>query len=54
MSVFADFVSVARQVFKSELESKNIGAGAMLFAANDLTDIIEPPPFNPEVTLQNI
>lgn len=48
---YGDFVVVARNLFRVELEEKNIGAGAMLFAAGDITNILEPPAFNPELSI---
>ncbi|OWF52879.1 syntaxin-binding protein 4-like [Mizuhopecten yessoensis] len=48
---YGDFVAVARNLFRVELGERDIGAGAMLFAARDLTDIIEPPAFNPELSI---
>ncbi|XP_060065861.1 syntaxin-binding protein 4-like [Ylistrum balloti] len=48
---YGDFVAVARKVFQVELEEKSIGTGAMLFASCDLTNILEPPAFNPELSV---
>ncbi|XP_033742470.1 LOW QUALITY PROTEIN: syntaxin-binding protein 4-like [Pecten maximus] len=48
---YGDFVVVARNLFRAELEEKNIGAGVMLFAASDITNILEPPAFNPELSI---
>lgn len=48
-SFFSDFVAVAKEVFRHELEERNITTGAMLFAASDLTDLVEPPPFKHQV-----
>ncbi|CAC5394221.1 unnamed protein product [Mytilus coruscus] len=42
------FVVIAKEVFRHELEERNITTGAMLFAASDLTDLVDPPPFRPE------
>ncbi|XP_022323200.2 syntaxin-binding protein 4-like [Crassostrea virginica] len=42
---YGDFVAVVRDVFKEELERKKIDPRAMLFAANDITNFVEPPPF---------
>ena len=47
--LLSDFVSVAREVFQLELEERSIELGAMLFAASDITDRIEPPPYRHEV-----
>ena len=44
-----DFVAVVRDVFKEELERKKIDPRAMLFAANDITNFVEPPPFRHSV-----
>lgn len=38
-----------REVFKCELAEKNIGTSTMMFAANDITDLVEPPEFRAEV-----
>ncbi|XP_048774372.1 syntaxin-binding protein 4-like isoform X2 [Ostrea edulis] len=42
---YGDFVAVVRDVFKEELQKKKIDPRAMLFAANDIKDFVEPPPF---------
>ncbi|KAL4229927.1 Domain present in PSD-95 [Mactra antiquata] len=38
---YGDFVEVVRDVFKLELEQKNIGTNSMMFAANDITDLVD-------------
>ena len=48
-----DFVAVVRDVFKEELERKKIDPRAMLFAANDITNFVEPPPFRHSVNTSN-
>ncbi|KAL5012444.1 hypothetical protein ScPMuIL_010995 [Solemya velum] len=45
MVVYGDFVSAAREIFRVDLEQRNISTGAMYYAANDLKHILEPPPF---------
>ncbi|XP_076071407.1 syntaxin-binding protein 4-like [Mytilus galloprovincialis] len=47
---YGDFVVIAKEVFRHELEERNITTGAMLFAASDLTDLVDPPPFRPEMS----
>ncbi|XP_064609377.1 syntaxin-binding protein 4-like [Liolophura sinensis] len=47
---YGDFVREAREIFRLQLDEKNIGPGAMLFAAQDLTSLLEPPPFKPELS----
>lgn len=47
---YGDFVAVAKDVFHHELEERNITTGAMLFAASDLTDFVDPPPFRPQMS----
>lgn len=46
---YGDFVEVVREVFKLELEEKNIGTSTMVFAANDITDLVDPPAFRTEM-----
>ena len=47
---YGDFVALAKEVFHHELEERNITTGAMLFAASDLTDLLDPPPFRPQMS----
>lgn len=47
---YGDFVAVVRDVFKEELQRKKIDPRAMLFAANDITDFVEPPSFKHSVS----
>ncbi|KAK3610655.1 hypothetical protein CHS0354_028035 [Potamilus streckersoni] len=44
--VYGDFVNAARDVFRLELEEKNIGASALFFA-----DVADPPAYKSEVLL---
>lgn len=44
---------VVRDVFKEELQRKKIDPRAMLFAANDITDFVEPPSFKHSVKILN-
>lgn len=53
-SFTSDFVAVVRDVFKEELQRKKIDPRAMLFAANDITDFVEPPSFKHSVKILNI
>ncbi|XP_060582937.1 syntaxin-binding protein 4-like [Ruditapes philippinarum] len=46
---YGEFVEVVREVFKSELAGKNIGTSTMMFAASDITDLVEPPAFRSEM-----
>lgn len=47
-------MAVVRDVFKEELQRKKIDPRAMLFAANDITDFVEPPSFKHSVKIFNI
>lgn len=53
-SFTSDFVAVVRDVFKEELQRKKIDPRAMLFAANDITDFVEPPSFKHSVKILNM
>lgn len=46
-------MAVVRDVFKEELQRKKIDPRAMLFAANDITDFVEPPSFKHSVKIFN-
>lgn len=47
-------MAVVRDVFKEELQRKKIDPRAMLFAANDITDFVEPPSFKHSVKILNM
>ncbi|KAI8508810.1 hypothetical protein Bbelb_139090 [Branchiostoma belcheri] len=40
---YGEFVSVAKEVYKLELEEKGISLGSMLYAGPDLSSFVEPP-----------
>ncbi|XP_078601539.1 syntaxin-binding protein 4-like isoform X2 [Branchiostoma floridae x Branchiostoma japonicum] len=40
---YGEFVSVAKDVYKLELEEKGISLGSMLYAGPDLSSFVEPP-----------
>ena len=44
-------MALAREMFRKELLEKNIDPRAMLFAANDIKDMMEPPSFNHSVRI---
>ncbi|KAK3100690.1 hypothetical protein FSP39_023859, partial [Pinctada imbricata] len=46
---YGDFVAHAREIFKQELLDRNIDPRAMLFAASDIHDMLEPPSFRPNI-----
>lgn len=43
------FVAVSRELFKMQLDDSALGAGSLTFAAHDVTDFAEPPPFQQQV-----
>lgn len=45
---YGDFVNVVKDVFKQELEERNIGGNDVILAACDITDLVEPPAFRSE------
>ncbi|XP_038055417.1 syntaxin-binding protein 4-like [Patiria miniata] len=46
MVPYGEFVAVSRQIFKMQLDDSRLGAGSLTFAAQDVTDFAEPPPFH--------
>ncbi|XP_071951061.1 syntaxin-binding protein 4-like [Antedon mediterranea] len=49
MVPYGDFVRTAREVFRVQLDDHGISTGSLMFAAHDVTDFAEPPPFNSQV-----
>ncbi|XP_033632083.1 syntaxin-binding protein 4-like isoform X1 [Asterias rubens] len=45
MVPYGVFVAVSRELFKMQLDESVLGAGSLTFAAHDVTDFAEPPPF---------
>ncbi|XP_022103044.1 syntaxin-binding protein 4-like isoform X3 [Acanthaster planci] len=45
MVPYGEFVAIARQIFKMQLDDSRFGAGSLTFAAQDVTDFAEPPLF---------
>ncbi|XP_033109036.1 syntaxin-binding protein 4-like isoform X2 [Anneissia japonica] len=49
MVPYGDFVRTAREVLRFQLDDHGISATSLMFAAHDVTDFAEPPPFIPQV-----
>ncbi|XP_072171195.1 syntaxin-binding protein 4-like [Diadema setosum] len=49
MVPYGEFVAVAKQLFKMQLNDTKVGSASVTHSSYDVTDFAEPPPFQPQV-----